>query len=131
MVYGEGEEFNDKTGLVQRYPTLLPSVGLDGFCSHCFICQPSVVFRRSMGVLLRAFDQQWRTAFDFGYWLRTFEAFPHRIGYIPQLQGQTYLHSETITSKQRAQVALEATHLLARHFGAADAKRMHNYALEL
>jgi hypothetical protein len=131
MVYGEGEEFNDDTGLVQTYPTLPAKVGLEGFRSHCFICQPSVVFRRSMAVLLGEFDEQWSTAFDFDYWLRAFEAFPHRIGHIPHLQGRTRLHSETITAKQRAGVALEATQLLARHFGAADAQRLHNYALEL
>jgi len=72
MVYGEGEEFNEETGLIQRYPTLPPSIGLSGFQSHCFICQPAVVFRRTMGVLLGEFDQQWRTAFDFDYWLRAF-----------------------------------------------------------
>ena len=82
-----------------------------------------------MGVLLGEFDQQWRTAFN--YWLRAFEAFPHRIGYIPHIQGRTRLRSDTITAKQCAQVALEATQLLARHIGAADAKRLHNYALEL
>ena len=131
MVYGEGDEFNEETGLIQRYPTLPAPVGLEGFLSHCFICQPSVVFRRPMGVLLGEFDQHCRTAFDFDYWLRAFEAFPHRIGYIPHLQGRTRLHSDTITAKQRAQVALEATQLLARHFGAAEAKRLHNYALEL
>ena len=37
MVYGEGEEFNEETGLIQRYPTLPESVGLEGFRSHCFI----------------------------------------------------------------------------------------------
>ena len=131
MVYGEGEEFNDETRLVQRYQTLPASVGLEGFRSHCFICQPTVVFRRSMGLLLGEFDDRWRTAFDFDYWLRAFTAFPHRIGYVPHLQGRTRLHSDTITAKQRAQVALEATQLLARHFGAADARRLHNYGLEL
>ena len=131
MVYGEGEEFNEDTGLVQRYPTMPVSVGLDGFRSHCFICQPAVVFRRSMGVLLGEFDEQWRTAFDFDYWLRAFESFPYRIGYIPHLQGKTRIHSDTITAKQRAQVATEATRLLARHFGTADSTRLHNYALEL
>ena len=34
MVYGEGEEFNEETGLVQRYPTLPASVGLEGFRSR-------------------------------------------------------------------------------------------------
>ena len=58
MVYGEGEEFIVETGLSQRYPTFPSSVGLEGFRSYCFICQPAVVFRRSMGVLLGELDQQ-------------------------------------------------------------------------
>jgi glycosyltransferase involved in cell wall biosynthesis len=131
MLFGEGQEFDSDTGQFQRYPTLPSSVGLDGFRSHCFICQPTVVFRRSMALLLGPFDQRWRTAFDFDYWLRAFAAFPDRIGYLPHLQGLTRLHRNTITSLQRADVAMEATELLARHFGSADLVRLHGYALEL
>ena len=131
MVYGEGEEFNAATGLRQRYPTLPPSVGIEGFRSHCFICQPAVVFRRSMALLLGPFDPQWTTTFDFDYWLRAFAAFPHRMGYIPHLQGRTRLHEATITSRQRRQAALETTALIARQFGSAPALRLHNYALDL
>lgn len=131
MLYGEVDEFNSTTGLQQRYPTLPPSVGIEGFRSHCFICQPSVVFRRSMGVMLGPFDEHWRTSFDFDYWLRAFEAFPHRIGYIPHLQGRTRLHEDTITNTQRSTVAMEATELIARHFGSAPATRLHNLGLEL
>lgn len=131
MVYGEGEEFSATTGLRQRYPTLQPEVGLHGFRSHCFICQPSVVFRRTLVKQLGPFDCQWRTAFDFDYWLRAFAAFPDRIGYLPYLQGLTRLHASTITSRQRSQVALEATVLLARHFGPGPASRLRGYAHEL
>jgi hypothetical protein len=131
MLYGDGEEFDTATGLSQRYPTLPTSVGIDGFLSHCFICQPTVLFRRTMPLLLGPFADNWHTAFDFDYWLRAFAAFPQRIGYIPHLQGRTRLHLDTITSQQRAQVALEATALLARHFGAAPSARLHSYGLEL
>ena len=131
MVYGEGEEFDTATGMRQRYPTLQPNVGLGGFRSHCFICQPTVVFDRTMGLLLGPFDLHWRTAFDFEYWLRAFAAFPDRIGYLPTLQGLTRIHQSTITSRQRSLVALEATALLARHFGVAARDRLHCYALEL
>ena len=131
MIYGEGDEFNLSTGFNQRYPTLLPSAGLDGFRSHCFICQPTVVFRRCMAVLLGPFDIRWKTSFDFDYWLRAFDQFPKRIGYIPHLQGRTRLHEETITSNQRSQVALEAIELFYRYFGAAPATRLDNFALEL
>ena len=57
MVYGEGDEFNNATGLQQRYPTLPPSAGIEAIRSHCFICQPTVVFRRSMGLMLGPFDE--------------------------------------------------------------------------
>ena len=72
-----------------------------------------------MGVLLGEFDEQWHPAFDFDYWLRAFETFL-TVLVIPHLQGKTRIHSDTITAKQRAQVATEATRLLARHFGTAD-----------
>jgi hypothetical protein len=131
MLYGDGEEFDTVTGLINHYPTLPASVGLEGFRSHCFICQPTVLFRRTMPLLLGPFADRWHTAFDFDYWLRAFAAFPNRIGYIPHLQGRTRLHPGTITNQQRALVALEATALLARHFGSAPATRLHSYGLEL
>ncbi|QNI96563.1 glycosyltransferase [Synechococcus sp. RS9902] len=131
MLYGEGEEFNSVSGLQRRYPTFPPSVGIGRFRFHCFICQPSVVFRRSMGLMLGPFDGHLRTSFDFDYWLRAFAAFPHRIGYVPHLQGRTRLHDQTITNTQRSRVALEATELIARHFGSAPATRLHNLGLEL
>jgi len=131
MVYGEGEEFNSMTGSRLRYPTLPPDAGLQAFRSHCFICQPTVVFRRSMGILLGPFNTTFRTAFDLEYWLRAFAAFPDRIGYIPHQQAITRLHAHTITSSQRSTVALEATRLLSQYLGSAPASRLHNYALEL
>ena len=48
MIFRKGKQFNEETNLIQRYPTLPPSVNLSGFQSLCFICQPAVVFRRSM-----------------------------------------------------------------------------------
>lgn len=131
MMYGEGEEYNAYNSQRMRYPTLQPYAGLERFRSHCYICQPTVVFRRSLAVLLGPFDLHWRTAFDFDYWLRAFRAFPKRIGYVPTLQGITRIHQNSITSKQRAQVALEATELLARHFNDATTSRLEGYALEL
>lgn len=84
-----------------------------------------------MGVLLGPFDTHWKTAFDFDYWLRAFEAFPHRIGYVPHLQGRTRLHENTITSMQRSLVVLEFLELVARHFGSAPIRRLHNLGIDL
>lgn len=131
MVYGEVEEFNTSTGLRQRYPTLPPFSGIDGFRSHCFLCQPGVLFRRSMAVLLGPFDPRWETAYVFETWLRAFAAFPHRVGYLPHLQGCIRLHEPRITMRQRSRGELEAMALIARQFGSAPATRLHNLGLEL
>ncbi|MEA5411765.1 glycosyltransferase [Synechococcus sp. BA-120 BA3] len=131
MVYGEGEEFDDASGFLRPYPTVLPCAGLEGQRNHCGICQPAVLWRRSMGVLLGPFNTNLNTAFDYDYWLRAFTAFPHRIGYLPHLQGRTRLHSSSITSLQRGLVAVETTRLQATYFGSASGRNLHNYGLEL
>ena len=41
------------------------------------------------------------------------------------------MHQNTITNTQRSRVALEATELIARHFGSAPATRLQNFGLEL
>ena len=119
MVYGEAEHIDENGEEITSYPTEPPSTGISTFNSGCFICQPSVVFRRSMGVLLGPFNEQLRTAFDFDYWFRAFAAFPERIGYVPTVQAYSRLHETTITSRKRQQVALEAMELLAKQFGTA------------
>ena len=119
MVYGEADHVNTNGEAITHYPTEPPDVGIKAFQNGCFICQPSVVFRRSMGVMLGPFNEQLRTAFDFDYWLRAFAAFATRIGYLPTVQAFSRLHDTTITSSQRQQVALEAMQLLANQFGTA------------
>lgn len=131
MVYGEGIEFDNESGFLRPYPTVHPSAGLEGQRNHCGICQPTVVWRRTMGLLLGPFNTNLRTAFDYDYWLRAFTAFPHRIGYLPHHQGHTRLHSNSITSLQRELVAIESTKLQAIYFGSASGRNLHNYGLEL
>jgi glycosyltransferase involved in cell wall biosynthesis len=131
MVYGEGEEFDDVSGFHRPYPTIHPSLGLKGLRDQCGICQPTVVWRRSMGVMLGPFSTIMRTAFDYDYWLRAFGAFPHRIGFIPHIQAFTRLHKLSITTLQRGQVAIETTQLQAATYGSASGRTLHNYGLEL
>jgi hypothetical protein len=130
MVYGECDQFNATSSLTQRYLTLPPNVGLDAFRSHSFISRPTVVFRRTMVLLLGSFNSNWCSAFDVDYYMRAFEAFPHRIGYIPHLQARTRLPSTSSTNLYWAQVALDITKLQAHKFGASDGKQLDIYALE-
>jgi len=119
IVYGEADHINSDGDLLAAYPTQQPSAGIKAFRNGCFICQPSVVFRRSMGVMLGPFNTELKTAFDFDYWLRAFSSCPKRIGFIPTVQACSRLHSNTITAKQRELVALESMQLISDHCGHA------------
>ena len=132
LCYGEGQHIDAEGNLLERYPTL-PSV-VNGethpagmltipdtttFQHGCFICQPTVFFKAVMPRLLGPLDQQLTAAFDFDYWLRAFNAFPGRIGFIPTVQAQSRLHENCITRSQRRRVAIEGMAALARHQGSA------------
>ena len=76
-------------------------------------------FKAVMPRLIGTLDTTLGASFDFDYWLRAFNAFPERIGYLPHRQAQSRLHDDTITQRQRKRVALEGMQVLARHQGSA------------
>ncbi len=131
MVYGEADHIDIDGDLLSAYPTHPPSAGINTFKDGCFICQPTVVFKRSMGVLLGPLNNELKTAFDFEYWLRAFNGFSKRIGYIPTIQAYSRLHTQTITSNQRATVMLEAMELIFNYCGHPPGHWLLNFAEEL
>jgi hypothetical protein len=121
MVYGQGQNINESGHLLGEYPTLPPSTPLDRFQEGCFISQPTVFMRRSALEELGFLDEKLKTAFDFDLWIRFFQKYPGRIGFIDKVLAQTRIHGDTITHNQREVVALEAVTILHRHLGPAPA----------
>jgi glycosyltransferase involved in cell wall biosynthesis len=105
MVYGEGEHIDREGRLLEPYPTLPASTPVGTFNKGCFICQPTVFFRRTMSLLLGP--------------------------YIDQVQAQSRLYDGTITMQQRRQVALEGVQVLHRHLGAAPKEWLLTYVDEV
>jgi glycosyltransferase involved in cell wall biosynthesis len=131
MLYGEAE-YVDATGRsLDRYPTKMPSQGIEAFRGGCFICQPTVFLRRCVFEKLGMLDEELSTAFDFDLWLRIFRHFPQRIGYIDRVQAFSRVHGRTITSLQRKAVASEAARLLARYLGSAEPHWILTYVNEI
>ncbi|MFM7086187.1 MAG: glycosyltransferase [Cyanobium sp.] len=131
MVYGEGDHIDAEGTVLEPHPTRPAAVGLDGFRDYCFICQPTVFWRRSLGVMLGPFDTRLQTSFDFDYWLRAFAAVPERIGHLPCRQAQTRLHDATISSTRLPRAVLEATLLQARHFADARPHLLQTYLRQI
>lgn len=131
MLYGEAE-YLDATGRsLDRYPTKMPSAGIEAFRSGCFICQPTVFLRRCVFEKLGMLDEELSTAFDFDLWLRIFRHFPQRIGHIDRVQAFSRVHGRTITSLQRKAVVSEAARLLARYLRSAEPHWILTYVNEV
>jgi glycosyltransferase involved in cell wall biosynthesis len=131
MLYGHGDHIDVAGNFIDHYPTLTPETNIEVFGDGCFICQPTVYFKRTLPILLGPLDERLKTAFDFDYWLRAFTKLPGRIGFIDAVQAYSRLHEDSITLRMRRTVALEGIQLLARHLGHAPSHWLLTYADEL
>ena len=131
MVYGQGQHIDAHAKPLGIYPTLPPSTPVDKFSEGCFICQPTMFFRRSVRILLGTLDEKLKAAFDFDYWLRAFCAFPDRIGFVDAVQAMSRLHDGCITMRMRRTVALEGMQVLACYLGSAPKEWLLTYVDEL
>lgn len=131
MVYGEGLHINANDEVIDRYPTHPPETGIQGFREGCFICQPTVFFKKTMHRLLGPLDEGFKASFDFDYWLRAFKAFPGRIEMVDEVQALSRLHDACITKNERERVAVEGIRVLSRHLGKAPAQWFYTYMDEV
>jgi glycosyltransferase involved in cell wall biosynthesis len=131
MVYGEAEHVDATGARLGAYPTRRPPVAPETFQEGCFICQPSVFLRRELFDKVGLLDESLATAFDFELWMRLFEAFPARIGFIDQLLARSRLHADCITNSQRRLVAIENIKLLGKYFDYAKPHWLLTYVEEL
>jgi hypothetical protein len=76
-------------------------------------------------------DEGLATAFDFDLWLRIFQRFPGRIGYLERVQASSRLHAGCITMKQRRLVAAEGVRLQAKYLGRAQDHWVRTHVEEL
>jgi glycosyltransferase involved in cell wall biosynthesis len=121
MAYGNAEHVDVNGVHIEPYPSLPPTVPIERFRDGCFICQPSVFFRRDAFEALGGLDESIRASFDFELWLRFFKRYPGRIGFIEALQARSRLHAGGITLRFRERVAREGIEVLSRHLGSAPA----------
>ena len=131
MVYGLGQHVDGDGCYLNDYPTLPPSTLVEHFSEGCFICQPTVFFKRTMMILIGNLDETLKAAFDFDYWLRAFIVFQKRIGFVDSVQAYSRLHDDCITLRMRRTVAMEGMQVLARHLGSAPKEWFLTYVIEL
>ena len=124
MVYGDGIEYSANEDTVHRYPKLHVSHDSARYSAEYFIRKSTVIFRRSMGLLLATFCKGTVTDLTLDYWLLAFRLFGNRIGYIPHLQAHTRRKTHVVASTSRTKLKNELREFLAAHFGAANVSCM-------
>jgi glycosyltransferase involved in cell wall biosynthesis len=115
MLYGHAEfidEWGETSGI---YPTKTPDTPVEEFAQGCFICQPTVFIPHEAWQELGGLDESLASAFDFDLWIRAFQRWPERIGFLDRVLARSRTHAHTITHRNRKQVALEGLTVLARH----------------
>ena len=131
MVYGHGQHIGEAGAVLGAYPTERPEGSIERLRDGCFICQPTVFFKRTFWRLLGPLDTTLKTAFDFDYWVRAFLAFPGRIGFVDAVQASSRLHDDCITMKMRRTVAMDGVRVIAKHLGPPPGHWVLTYAEEL
>ncbi len=131
MVYGEALHIDLEDREIAPYPTLRPEATAAAFADGCFICQPSVFFRKEAFLRIGGLDESLKASFDMDLWLRFFLAYPRRIGWLPQVQACSRLHDDTITARAREQVAMESMTIIKKHLGPPPAHWMLTHLIEL
>jgi len=116
MLYGYAQHIGENDEDLGFYPTKPPETGFEGFRDSCFICQPTVFFKRELFDEVGYLNESLKTAFDYELWLRIFKDYSYRIGFIPSVLAKSRLHKGNITLSQRELVFKESIQLVARNF---------------
>ncbi len=130
MIYGHGRHVDASGVYLEDYPTRGAMTPIDAFAQGCFICQPTVFFRRELYERLGGLDESLKTAFDFEYWVRAFSHFPGRIGFVDAYQACTRLHDACITLRMRRTVAIEGAEVVHRYLGVSPFRWWRNFFYE-
>ena len=130
MVYGHGEHVDVSGRKIERYPTRPPEEGFEALRNGCYICQPTVFFKRTLYTLQGPLDESFQAAFDFEYWLRAFKNFDGRIGFLDNVLAKSRLHDDCITQKMRGLVASDGARAAHKYFGEAPIHWLSTYIEE-
>ncbi len=124
IVYGDAGHIDLDDRVIEPYPT--EDWDYERLKEVCFICQPSVFFRRSLVDRVGLLDDSLQYCMDYEYWLRIGAVTPfHRIG--RPLAGSRY-YRDNKTLGKRSEVHLEICRMFAGRLGTVPSKWVFAYS---
>jgi glycosyltransferase involved in cell wall biosynthesis len=125
VVYGNANHIDEHDGIIEPYPS--EAWNANRLREVCFICQPSVFFRRRVVEENGLLDEQLQYCMDYEYWLRLARN-GVRVHRIARLLAGSRLHEETKTLGARVKVHREINDMMRRHLGRVPERWLYNYA---
>lgn len=110
-IYGDGYHINEDGTFIERYPT--EPYNRKRLTEKCFICQPTVFFRRSVLDDIGFLDEDLSYCMDYDLWFRIAERY--KWGYLPEYLACTRFYPETKTLGKRVEVYKEIMKVVYRH----------------
>jgi glycosyltransferase involved in cell wall biosynthesis len=125
VVYGEADYIDDDDRVIGRYPT--ESFDLQRLLETCYLCQPTVFFRRRLVDRFGLLDDRLHYTLDYEYWLRVAHGGAQFARLNTVLAGSR-LYPGIKTYAGRLKLHQEMNWIMAERFGRVPDQWLYNYA---
>jgi len=113
VVYGDGYYVDRKGEILEPYRTREFDWGT--FAHECYICQPTVFFRRSILDQVGWFDKKLQLCMDYDFWIRLFRTHPPVL--LPRFLATSRMYPENKSLSERSRVHREIIQTVRKHYG--------------
>jgi len=127
VIYGDGYFMDGQGEVLEPYPTR--DFNWETFAEECYICQPTVFFRRRVLTEVGLMDQDLQFCMDYDFWMRLFPVHPPER--VPRFLANSRMHPENKTLSQGPGVHREAIRAVGKHYGYAPCSWIFTYASSL
>ena len=127
VIYGLADYIDEEDRHIRDYPTL--KWNYKKLKNRCYICQPSVFFRRSVFERYGPLDESLDFCMDYDYWLRC--GATQSFSYMQEKLAASRLYAENKTLSSRPAILTETIDLLFRKFGNVPRRWIGEYSLEI
>lgn len=124
IVYGQSYYIDQEDQVIRRFETEAFSKEL--FREICYICQPSVFFRKNVIGKVGMLDEGLKFCMDYDFWIRASNIFDFT--YIREYLSGTRVHGTSKTMSLWKNAAREDVQLIKKHFGVVDIPVLYRYA---
>ncbi|MDZ7994955.1 MAG: glycosyltransferase family 2 protein [Nostoc sp. EfeVER01] len=123
-IYGDADHIDEQDRVIEAYPT--EAWNYQRLIETCFLCQPSVFFRRSLVKKYGDLNDSLKYCMDYELWLRYAKNTPFH--YIPRKLSGSRLYKTNKTLGQRIAVHYEINNMMHSKFGNVPDKWIFAYA---